>query len=267
MVSLQRIYGEAVHKNFSTQYGNFPPDKPVGIGDYGLFPDRTFHKLGELSDSFGITLKPGKPSTSSYVEFKSKSGVIVATHLAGDAHIGEVGKIGRAKIAFSKARGIFFCAAGCRTQALRDERALHRHILSLFTKNEWNPAWVVVTGAITSEAFTLVTSADGGAEIELGTDVDGPFDFADLRVSASLKVIRESGIGMKWIGQSGTPLLHLAGLRRKYWVAGDYQVKIRFAAEEPAEDLFALRDSILQSGGRVEDQVDFGAIDVVDRGT
>lgn len=261
MASLQRRYAEALHENFGSYYANFPPNRPVAVGDFGILTDGAFTRVGSLPESFKLT--PARTAISAEgasFQFSSKKGVSLALHANAEASAGHPSGTAKASIRFSAANAVFFAAADCKVETYADELPVRAAILDLFAAESWDPKWTLVTGRVTAGALNLVVSSDAGAFIDLAADGAANIDFADAKVAAGLKVTGSASLAHQFVAQAGTiPFLQLVRIRRR--LLGDAIVHTENRAAEAPEDVVRERDRLAALGAPLADKFEVARVE------
>ncbi|MGR9235058.1 hypothetical protein ACU8NU_26265 (plasmid) [Rhizobium leguminosarum] len=256
MTSMRRSFGECVFRRYG-YYANFLPVNRVSIGDFGIIEDGAFTREGSLADRFGLSpdIEEESEEMPTY-EFNVGCEYAGAAGISGVASVPGVSGSAGAQFSFSRRNGIFFSAAGCRTQGLRSLASLKDNMIALFAEKRWKPEWVAVTEVVRSSAMTLIVGEEAGAGIELRAKADGPISFTDISVAGSIEIISRRHIGTTIIGAKATPFVKIGAIRRKSLIFGGAKVVSHGLAESP-KDLAVLRDRLNREGAPVEEAVEF----------
>src|SRR4051812_35215373 len=91
-----RIYKLAFRKNFTNYEGNFPPGRPLALGDYGVMKNGYFTRVDNVK-SLGLNFEIQKDLSPSHETFKSSSSVNFASNAKDDLLPGG-GKVAKANI-------------------------------------------------------------------------------------------------------------------------------------------------------------------------
>ncbi|MET3105575.1 hypothetical protein AAKU67_003130 [Oxalobacteraceae bacterium GrIS 2.11] len=218
MSSIAEIYTEAIHSNLKPLYGNWPPDQPLQLGDYGVLRDSTFIRLANIGDA-GLAIKFSKLQSGSKNQeyFTSKEGVEVSFNAKGDGPVPSGVKANASmSISFSNSEAVFFNAAGCEFWTISDKNALAKAIMALYGRGNglWKREWVVVTDLIKTGSATVVVSGGDSSAITLEAAANvTAIDLANVDLKLSLA--HEKSIGYRIISdQSGlTPLMGLSQIQ------------------------------------------------------
>jgi hypothetical protein len=261
MASLQRRYAEVLHENFSSYYANFPPNRPVALGDFGTLADGTFTRVGSLTESFGVTsARTAISAEGAAFQFSSKKGVILELEANAGASAGQPTGKAKASIRFNAANAVFFAAADCKVETYTDELPVRAAILDLFAAETWDPKWTLVTGRITAGALNLVVSSEAGAFIDLAVDGAATIDFADAQVAAGLKVTGSACLAHQFVAQTGTiPFLQLVRVRRR--LLGSVIVHTENRAAEAPEDVLRERARLVALDAPLTDKFEVARIE------
>lgn len=256
MPSIRRSFGECVFQRYG-YYANFLPINRVSVGDFGTIEDGAFTREGSLADKFRLTPEISEESDEMPTyEFNVGCENAAGVGASGVANVpGVSGSLG-AKFSFSRKNGIFFSAAGCRTQGLRSLATLKESMTALFAEKRWKPEWVAVTEVVRSSAMTLIIGEEAGASIELRAKTAGPINLTDVSAAANLEIASRRNIGTTIIGAKATPFVKIGAIRRRSLIFGGVEVVSHGLAESP-KDLADLRDRLNQEGTPVDEAFEF----------
>ncbi|PHN02008.1 hypothetical protein CRP01_34445 [Flavilitoribacter nigricans DSM 23189 = NBRC 102662] len=195
------------------------PSRPMIVGRYGKIRRGVFDVHGSLED-FDIRLEISEKRTSNDLEYVSEGSTQISTKLGGSA--GEAfdaltdAEAGIA-VDFSGENAIVFKANGITHHIVTNKGEIERRVMELFQQGRWQKDYVIVSEVLAADAATILITNSKDAKIELKAKSDvkaGELDIANAGLN--LEVVRNRGVGMKLIAQSGiTPLYKLVKLKSK----------------------------------------------------
>lgn len=236
-MALESYYGAEIRRNLS-YFPVWMPGEAVAPGDVGILRGDLFHKettLRAIFPQFAFETEPnGSPRQT---HFFSKNCMVGKLNAKGRA-LGH----GKASLSidFSAKGGVVFDAADCVGKAIKDIRAVTRHISA--HRSEWPDGMALVTHVETSARFAVLISESEGARVELTGDV-GPL--AQVRIAdASVAVSGAEGLGFQRTGK-GPVALRLYGFK---WWSSEPRLLEATEAEEKDFVEFSARDPIFDQG-------------------
>ncbi len=214
------IYTSAVYGNLRPLYGNWLPDKPVELGDYGILHDRAFMQIGNVRQ-LGITFQPRKDSAGDQIIFSSKGSARVTLKPAGSGPVaGGANVKASLQIDFSSEDSVFFNAAGCAYNMIQDKAGLGKDIMKRFENRTWDRQWAVVTDIVQAGATTIAASGGHSSSIVFEADGNVPqINLADA--SVSLSVASCSNVALQIAARKGlSPLIGLSRIQHVFLFFG-----------------------------------------------
>jgi hypothetical protein len=195
-------------------HANFPPNRPVALGDYGVVQDHVFERLGNLGQ-LGITFATIPGTGQSTYQFKSKGNVDFALIAKGDVQPGGVPAVKAGlELKFSRENAVFFNAAGCTVLAIADLRAIESELLNLHDLGQWKTDFYVVTEFTSAARVTIIASADRDSEVKLEASSPAIEAIHLGDASLDLSVKRSRNTSLEIVTEGGlTPLIQLCRLR------------------------------------------------------
>jgi hypothetical protein len=215
MSSLADIYTSAVYGNLKPLYGNWFPDTPIKLGDYGTLNNNQFIPLGNIGDpSIGITFKVTSSPSSDQINFSSSGTTKVTLTAAGTANVsGGVSVKASLEVDFSSQESVFFNAAGCSYNMIEDKVTLGASIMNLFNNGTWNRDWAVVTDLVATGSTTIAVSGGQSSSVVFQASGNVPqIDLADA--SIGLSVVSSSNVALQIAAEKGlNPLIGLSKIQ------------------------------------------------------
>lgn len=214
---MAEIYTNNLHKHFKVLFANFPPGTPLRLGDYGEMNGKIFVRRGNIADDFGVSFEVREDQAKDDYEYKSGNSIQVAFNAKGSGTVGGVVNVKAGlNINFAKENSIFFYAADCGYNSIKNQVALGRDIMKLFTEKKWNQNHVLITNLLSAGATTIIISGSKSASIALEAKSDQieVIELADASIGLSLK--SEKNVAFKQITKEGLqPLIGLMKVQSK----------------------------------------------------
>lgn len=215
MSTIAAIYTKALHDHFRPMYANWQPGSPMELGDYGLITNHIFNRIGNIRDE-GLDFEVRQDTSADQYEFTSSSETEFVFTAAGSGSGGGVGSVKAGlEIKFSRANSVFFNAAGCRINSIRNIKALGDELIRRDEQGRWKRHFAVVTSLVEAGATTIVVAGSSNASISLEAKAEGvqEIDLADAALELGLK--RQKNVAFKVVTAQGMlPLLGLMQVKR-----------------------------------------------------
>lgn len=221
MVEIWDVYANDIHDNFKTLYGNWPPNVPIKLGDFGTLGHNVFNRKGNVKEVFGITFKERVGSgQKAHYSYKSAESTEVTLKAQGQGGTGGITVNASLEIKFSSKHAVFFNAAGCEHDSIEDEVMLGNDVMRLMEAEKWDDDWVIVTRLIRSGATTIAIAGSQDGSIVFEAEATVPkIDLADAGLK--LAVNHERNIGFSVATEGLVPLVGFGGLAVSWWPWGD----------------------------------------------
>lgn len=229
MSDLAESYTENLHDHFKILYANWPPGKPVSLGDYGTLEDDIFVSKGNIKRRFGIEFTETSDDTKDDYDYKSADSTTINFFAKGDIlPNGSTNAKASVEISFSSEDAIFFNAADCIHKSIQDIDLVEDAIWKLLDQEKWDEDYVIVTTVLEAKASTIIASSGDKSSIKLEASADAVQSIKLSDASIGLNIKSESNIGLKIITKEGmTPLIALAGFQPK-WKIGPIKIGRKF---------------------------------------
>jgi len=213
-------------------------------GGYLFRPRSTLRDRGI---DFDPTADVVTDTSSSPLDFTSKSGVSITTKLAGEANTNipsvPQGSAG-IKLDFSREASFLIKAQESYEPRIRDLIGLERKILEKYRAGQWDRSWVVVSSLVMAPYVDIVISESASSSIELEVTGSGTVQTVELgNVSLEFAMKRTSGkvLDMRGI-RNGTPIFQLAGLKQRF-LGGVHLGGVKGLALEAAGSAYETEDA------------------------
>lgn len=205
MVQVDRIYKLAFRKNFTNHEANFPPSKPVALGDYGVMKNGYFVTVGNISDpELGVDFSILKDTSPTHEKFKSTSDISVTSYAKGSVKP-PGGPVVKAEldVDFGSSKSVFFSAAEVLYNQIKDLAAVGEKIVELYKKNKWKKEYYIVTRLMEGENVVILISGSSNSKVIIGAQADVPaIDLADGDLK--LEITSSSQTAYEIIADNGT---------------------------------------------------------------
>ena len=196
-------------------YGTYPPNTAVALGDFGSFVDGLFRVEGNIADHGLSFEKLDGGSAVMHREWKS-DGVRRAVFSAGAVHEGLARVKAGIKLEFGSDFGVYFNAAGCCQDRIRDIAKLGGDLVAAIGADAFFLTRFVVTAIMRAQAISLIINMQANSSMMLEAKTDAPdIDLSDIDLS--LKIVADDTSSEQWINEKAKPS---QGLTPFFWLHG-----------------------------------------------
>jgi triacylglycerol lipase len=213
-MGLGQLYCRQLRRNLTGLHANFPPNRPIALGDYGVARDDVFQRLGNIAQ-LGVTFRAIDGVSQSTYQFKSTGAVDVDFVAKGDVTPGGVPALRAGlEIRFNRQDAVFFNAAGCVVSQVDDVSGVGQALVTLLREGRWDSEFLVVTSVVRAAHTTAIASADRSSEIKLeaASDALQAIDLADATVRLQTKRSRSTALEIVTASDQ-SPLMQLSRIR------------------------------------------------------
>lgn len=234
MRDVSEIYTTEVHRHLRPLFGNWPLDRRIGLGDYGVMHGSAFDRLGNVTE-FGLTFDVQHSPATTHYQFSSSEKTTVTMLGKGAAADGGDARLNPTlRIDFLSGEAAFLNAAGCKISSIGSKRVLGEEVLKLFREGskKWTYGWCVVTDLVAAESTTIAVARAGRSSIMFETTAE--CDSIDLNNPAlGLRLVSKTDVAFHAASERGLrPFFALGKLQQRFGILG-----LRFgSASVEAED-------------------------------
>ncbi len=213
MKHIEEIYTKEIYDNLKPLHANWLPGKPVSLGDFGIMEGRLFIHVGNIKE-LGISYEPRFDDTGDSISFASQGSAEIKFTAKGAGMVGDVPNANASlEINFSRENSLFFNAADCKYEMIKNKAALAAEIMKRYKQKNWERKWAVVTDLVHSKATTIAVSSSKSSSIILGASTNiKTIDLTDASLKLSIRKMKD--ISYKEVTTEGLiPLLGLSKIQ------------------------------------------------------
>lgn len=215
------------------------PTDHINLGDYGIFEDNIFRRLGSIDDmqiTFGIKKASAK---GRILEHSSKNSIQISTKSSGSAKLNgsSLSKIDAGLIIDLKRKNsTFFKANDSVTHIISNITSVGKNILKLYDDRKWEKEWVVVTNLIHAKSASIFISSGSSGKIELKANGKVKTDQLDIANSkCKFTIVSEIGMDTKIIGQNLTPLFRIMTVKKRIFRAPVFRSNVHKISRQSSD--------------------------------
>jgi hypothetical protein len=199
-MGLAAAINDVLHAQLNCHVAWLPLSNTFALGDYGVFSNGVFTKLGNVS-GFGIGPLPAQDGPAVKLDFVSSSTQV--RNLVGQAEVDVIpeGALdAKIKFVFDKAGSFLLRAPAVKVRELED---VDRVMRALREKVDWRRSYKLVAKVWRAENATLLSTIASNTELTIGGSVPALKKFALGDVSADLNVAANRQLGLELMGATG----------------------------------------------------------------
>jgi hypothetical protein len=204
-MSLPKDYNQALHKHANFYAAWFPVTMPFGVGDYGVFQDGVFQKIGHLNDvrddGFDVQIRTAKGEPVS-IDFLSE-GVSSVKTVAG-APVADLPSVAdlEAKLTyeFHKKNSFVVKAAEMNVERMDNIRDVADRLAKMRRDGKWSHRYCVVSTTYTGLNCLVLLSSEAGTKVEFEASASAlkQLDLGNFQIKPSVsfssdKILRSMG--------------------------------------------------------------------------
>lgn len=191
MANIVSIYTNELKKQ-TDRFGVWKPGTKIELGDFGVFQTNIFHRMGNVTNKFGIKFKEYVGTVEAVGKMCTDDVKKTIIDLGSD--IPNVTNLsGTIKLSF-KNEGSFYIDYINKLITQIDDLVQLGHDINKLGK-EWNRNWYIITEVEKAESANIIIANNKQSEIELGISGDVDVHRVNLaQANIGIRVIRELNI-------------------------------------------------------------------------
>ena len=238
-------FNDIIQKHLNVFAAWIPIVNKYSLGDYGIFSDGVFAKLGNITDDFQVTFTPGTGSTAS-IDFSSEGASVIK--FSGDTEVQVIpaGDVkARIEIKFSNEKSFLVKSPTITVATIENINAVAQ---KLKATGKWDGQWKVVSAVYNAEDAVVVSTIKSGTTLNFSGDASA---LGEMKLGqAGVSIDTNQALGLNISGKTG--VIGLGLFRIKTNIFGGSKVEIM------AEDGLLGKDdkiAIPLKGGSVNDDL------------
>jgi hypothetical protein len=191
---IDRIYKLAFRRNFTNYEGNFPLNRQLLLGDYGVIKNGYFSRLGNIQDqSIGLNFEILKDTSPAHETFKSSNNTSFNFTGKGDIVAGAAAPKAALEISFAEENAVFFSSAEVLYNEIKDIATLGNQLMQLYLQEKWKKEYYVITRLIEGKNSVIVISGSSNCSVSIEGKTDPKtIDLANASLKLGFKNIQQT---------------------------------------------------------------------------
>lgn len=235
-------FNDIIQKHLNVFSAWIPIVNKYSLGDYGIFADGVFARLGNIKDDFQVNFKKGSGAAAS-IDFTSEGARVVK--LSGGAEVTAIpaGDVKASiQIEFSKERSFLVKSPSITVVTIDNVQEVAKQLKA---SGQWDGKWKVVHSVYNATDAVIVSTIEAGTKLNFSGDASA---LGKMKLgSAGISIDTNKSLGLKINGKDGVIGLGLFRIKSKLF--GGWKVDaspVRGLEEEKV---------IMMEPGNVEDDV------------
>lgn len=227
-MAIPNDFNDIIKKQLNVFAAWIPIVNQFSLGDYGIFSNGVFSRLGNITDDFQISFDT-EPGTPGSIDFTSADATVVKFAAGAKVDVIPAGQVNaRVDIEFSNAKSFLIKSPVINVLTMKSINTIGNRIIALGDK--WDGKWKVVSAVYTAEEAVIISSMSAGTKLSFSGDATA---LEQLKLgSAGISIGTNKELGLKIQGKTGTIGLGLFIIDTGFFGG----VKIKVLAKGPVGD-------------------------------
>jgi len=196
-----RIFRKAFNRHFTNHHANFPPSRPISIGDFGVIENNYIKVIGNIKSIYGIDYDILNDDSPTIEEFNSSDSVSISFTGKGELKpSGSIAAKACVDISFSSESSFFFSAGEVSYNSMKDIVLIGERIIKLYKEKKWKKEYVLITNLLQAKRTVLVISGASESSISIEAQSDSVLKLKLHDLSAKIDFGSSSKVAYKIIG-------------------------------------------------------------------
>ena len=209
-MGVPNMFNDIIQKHLNVFAAWIPIVNQFNLGDYGIFADGVFSKLGNITEDFKVTFKEGVGSEAD-IDFTSEGASVVK--LGGNATV-DVAAAGQVKaglqITFSKEKSFLVKSPKITVKTIENVNAVSK---LLKATGAWDGQWKVVHQVYNAIDAIIVSTIEKGTKLDFTGEASL---IGDMKLGGvGVNVDTNKALGLKINGKNGVIGLGLFRIKSK----------------------------------------------------
>jgi hypothetical protein len=237
-------FNDIIQKHLDVFAAWMPIVNKYTLGDYGIFADGIFSKLGNIREDFGVTFTEGSGNEAS-IDFTSESARVIK--LVGNTEVAVIpaGEVNASvQIEFQKEKSFLVKSPTITVTTIDNVNEVAK---KLRATGKWDGQWKVIYQVYTALDAVIVSTIQAGTKLNFSGDATA---LGQMKLgSAGVNIDTNKTLGLKINGKNGVIGLGLFRVKSKIFGG----MKVQILADESIEDEEQGPEVILKPGAVKDD--------------
>ena len=217
-MGLPNQFNDIIQKHLNVFAAWMPIVNKYSLGDYGVFSDGVFSKLGNITEDFQVGFKEGSGSEAS-IDFTSEGGTVtkVGANAGATAGPGEIKA--SVQIEFKNGKSLLIKSPTITVATIENVNEVSKKLIAT---GKWDGQWKVVHQVYNALDAVIVSTIEAGTKLDFTGDATA---IEQMKLgSAGVNIDTNKTLGLKINGKNG--VIGLGLFRIKSNIFGGKKVEI-----------------------------------------
>lgn len=228
-------FNDIIQKHLNVFAAWVPVVNKYSLGDYGVFSDGVFSKLGNITEDFQVTFKEGS-GTEASIDFTSEGAKVIKSNANAGVAVGAGGAgnvNAKVEMEFTKEKSFLVKSPVITVTTIENVNELAK---KLTATGNWDGQWKVVYQVYNAQDAVIVSTIEAGTKIDFTGDAKA---IEQMKLgSAGINIDTNRTLGLKINGKNGVIGLGLFRIKSKLF--GGKKVDILAEKVESGEEKIAI---------------------------
>jgi hypothetical protein len=203
-------FNDIIQKHLNVFAAWVPIVNKYGLGDYGIFADGVFSKLGNITEDFQVTFKEGSGAEAS-IDFTSEGASVIKTGANAGVAVAPAGEVkASVEIEFTKEKSFLVKSPVITVVTIENVNEVAK---KLSATGKWDGLWKVVHQVYNAQDAVIVSTIEAGTKLNFHGDVAA---IGQLKLGgAGVNIDSNRTLGLKINGKNGVIGLGLFRIKSK----------------------------------------------------
>ena len=225
-------FNDIIQKHLNVFAAWVPIVNKYTLGDYGIFADGVFSKLGNITEDFQVKFKKGSGQEAS-IDFASEGVSIVKAGANTGVSVAPTGNVkANVQITFSREKSFLIKSPTITVATIENVNEVAK---KLKATGQWDGKWKVVHQVYNALDAVIVSTIDAGTKLDFNGDASA---LGQMKLGgAGVNIDTNKALGLKINGKSGVIGLGLFKLKSKLFGGWKVDVLAQKAHEDEDDDV------------------------------
>jgi len=227
-MGVPNLFNDIIQKHLNIFAAWVPIVNKYTLGDYGIFADGVFSKLGNITEDFKVTFKEGSGEEAS-IDFTSEGASVVKGGADAGVSVPPGGNIkASVQITFSREKSFLVKSPTITVTTIDNVNEVAKQLKAT---DKWDGQWKVVYQVYNALDAVIVSTIEAGTKLDFNGDATA---LGQMKLgSAGVNIDTNKTLGLKINGKKG--VIGLGVFRIKSKIFGGWKVDLLAKAHEDEE--------------------------------
>ncbi len=228
-MGVPNLFNDIIQKHLNVYAAWVPIVNKYSLGDYGIFSDGVFTKLGNIKDDFQVTFTEGSGNEAS-IDFTSEGASVKKFGANAGVDVAPAGNVkANVEVEFSKEKSFMVKSPTITVATIENVNELAK---KLKDTGKWDGKWKVVHQVYNALDAVVISTIEAGTKINFSGDATA---LGQMKLGgAGVNIDTNKSLGLKINGKNGPIGLGLFRIKSKTF--GGWKIEILSLEEDEDQD-------------------------------